>query len=91
MAHGISKLPTNAYTELVISSHHEEAGLVFSLSTLPYLVSVQLYVLHWLGITEEHHLLNDVHLVVDIDGFMKSPIIWKTQYNVTLDQTLCGC
>lgn len=34
--------------------------------------------LHWLGITEEHHLLDDVHLVVDINGFVNSPIIYKT-------------
>lgn len=47
----------------------------FSLNSLLYLFSVQLNVLHWLGITKEHHLLNDVHLIFDINGFMKSPIV----------------
>lgn len=46
-----------------------------SLNTPLYLFSIQLNVLYWLGITEEHHLLNDVHLVLDINGFMKSSII----------------
>lgn len=75
MARGISKLPIHGFTELHIMSSVEHGGLVFSPRTPLYLFSVQLNVLHWLGITEEHHLLNDVHLVVDINGFMKSPII----------------
>lgn len=53
----------------------KHAVLVGSLSTPPYLFSVQLHVLHWLEIMEEHHFLNDVHLIVNINGFMKSPVI----------------
>lgn len=82
MAHGIPKLPIKAFSEHFITSRHEEASRntlnLHSQSTISllYLLRVQLNVLHWLGIKEKHHLLNDVHLVVHINGFVKSPIIW---------------
>lgn len=42
-----------------------------------YLSSIELDVLHRLGAAEKHHLFYDVHLLVDVNGFVKSPIIWK--------------
>lgn len=45
-----------------------------------YLFGVQLNVLHRLRVTEEHHLFNNVHLLVDVNGFMKSPIIWRREF-----------
>lgn len=50
---------------------------VFVSEPLRYLLSVQLNVLHLLGITEKNHLLNYVHLVFDINGFVEPPIICK--------------
>lgn len=40
-----------------------------------YLFRVQFNVLYRLGVSEKHNLFNDVHLVVDINGFVESPVI----------------
>lgn len=40
-----------------------------------YLFRVQFNVLYRLGVSEKHNLFNDVHLVVDINGFVESSII----------------
>lgn len=75
MAHRASKLLINAFTEAAIISHIEEVKQTENFLSALYLFSVQLHVLHRLGITEEHQLLDNVHLVVDINGFMKPSII----------------
>lgn len=40
-----------------------------------YLFSIELNVQHRLGVPEEHHLFYDVHLPVDINGLVKSPVV----------------
>lgn len=73
----------NGFTEQIISALHDPSKaswLVFFLEAaffFLYLSSIELDVLHRLGAAEKHHLLYDVHLLVDINGFVKSPIIWK--------------
>lgn len=59
----------------------KQAGLfsVLKLHFFLYLSSVELDVLHRLGAAEKHHLFYDVHLLVDINSFVKSAIIWKVK------------
>lgn len=79
LVHGICKLPQMPLLRLLLvhtmPKLYKTSWGGFPLSTPLYLFSVQLNALHRLTVTEDHHLLNDVHLVVDINGFMKSPII----------------
>lgn len=40
---------------------------------------VELDVLHRLRLSKQNHLLDDVHLIVGIDGLVKLPIIWESE------------
>lgn len=44
-----------------------------------YPLRIELDVLHRLRLGKQNHLLDDVHLIVGIDGLMELSIIWKTQ------------
>lgn len=44
-----------------------------------YPLRIELDVLHRLRLRKQNHLLDDVHLIVGIDGLMELSIIWKTQ------------
>lgn len=57
---------------------------MFVPESLSYLLSVQLNVLHLLGILEKNHLLDYVHLVFDINGFVEFPIICKKKKKSTV-------
>lgn len=79
----------NGFAEQIISALHEPSKanwLVFFLEAafFLYLSSIELDVLHRLGAAEKHHLFYDVHLLVDINGFVKSPIIWKVNSLINL-------
>lgn len=43
-----------------------------------YPLRIKLNVLHRLRLSEQNHLLYNVHLVIGIDGLMEFSIIWKT-------------
>lgn len=89
MAHRVSKPTIMDLQSLLLArimSRAEQGGRDFLPPQLRYyLFSVQLDALHRLAILEEHHLLNDVHLVVDVDGFLESAVIYKIRVPISCD------
>lgn len=48
---------------------------VYLVKVVIYPLRIKLDVLHWLRLSEQNHLLNNVHLIVGIDGLMELSII----------------
>lgn len=47
--------------------------------SLVYPLWVQFDVLHRLRLSKQNHLLNDVHLIIGIDGLVQLSVIYKTR------------
>lgn len=61
---------------IILFSGHTK---IFKVYVIKYLLFIKFYMLNWLRFRENHQLLNDVHLVLNIDGFVNSAVIWNVK------------